>query len=240
MSVRYLSKHIVTSEDTVESLVRNYRLSSWRAVIDIDSNRSITGMLPDSGSLPEGLTINIPPQADALLKERLYVLHRIRPGFLRHFDSQLESAERDLRSLLLSVGELGDISGVESVMATMDKEVNQAVDDLAGQSWPLVSLSVGMSHTHVAERTDRMAAGTVGDPLCGLYWAISPPVLGLWRGLWFLDSWIFRWQGRTPEDAWTVVRQHHNTVRSLVVQQVDLRIKEAQRIQQTLQRERGR
>lgn len=237
MSIRFLSMHVAKPGDTLESLVSEYRLSSWRAIADIQSNVSLRGKLVVRGTLPVGLMVNIPPNAGNLLKERLHLLHKVRPVFLAHFDRQALHAEQTLCASLLNARLPDEVEGVAADLAAMQNEVDTVIEDLACETWPLVSICVGMTHTHVADRTDKMAAGTVSDSLCGLYWAISPPILGLWQQLWDLDMWLGKWQGRDPDAASQLVQQFQNTVRSLVVQQIDKRIREAQRLERDLHQE---
>jgi len=234
MSIKFLSRHVAKPGDTLESLVSEYRLSSWRAIADIQANLPLRGQLVIRGTLPLGLMISIPPNAGELLKERLYLLHRVRPAFLAHFDGQALQAEQILGASLLNARAPDEAEGVAEVLAAMQKEVDLTIEDLARQTWPLVSICVGMTHTHVAERIDQLAAGTLSDSLCGLYWAISPPILGLWQQLWELDTWVGKWQGLDSGAAWQRVQQFQNTVRSLVVQQIDKRIRDAQKLERDL------
>ncbi len=237
MSITFLSRHVAKSGDTLESLVSEYRLSSWRAIADIEANLSLRGQLVVRGTLPLGLMISIPPNAGELLKERLYLLHRVRPAFLSHFDGQALHAEQKLGASLLKAKAPDEAQGLAEVLATMQKEIDLTIENLARQTWPLVSICVGMTHTHVAERIDKLAAGTLGDSQCGLYWAISPPILGLWQQLWDLDTWLGKWQGLDSGAAWQLVQQFQNTVRSLVVQQIDKRIRDAQKLERDLLQE---
>ena len=237
MSITFLSRHVAKAGDTLESLVSEYRLSSWRAIADIEANLPLRGQLVVRGVLPLGLMISIPPNAGDLLKERLYLLHRVRPAFLAHFDEQALHAEQSLGASLLKAKAPDGTEGVAEVLSAMQNDVNQVIEDLARQTWPLVSICVGMTHTHVAERIDKLAAGTMGDSLCGLYWAISPPILGLWQQLWELDIWVGKWQGLDSGAAWQMVQQFQNTVRSLVVQQIDKRIRDAQKLERDLLQE---
>jgi hypothetical protein len=234
MSVRFLSKHIAKPRDSVESLVREYRLSSWRAITDIEANLPLRSQLMIRGFIPQGLMISIPPNAGDLLKERLYLLHRVRPSFLRHFDKELLLAEQDLKPLMLHAENPAESEAVAAILETMQREVNLAIEDLARQAWPLVSICTGMSYTHVFQQIDKMAAGTTNDSLCGLYWALSPPLLSLWRQIWHLDFWAQKWTNRDQDAAWQLVSQHQNTVRSLVIQQIDKRIRYDQKLEREL------
>lgn len=237
MSIGFLSRHVTKANDTLESLVSEYRLSSWRAIADIAANKTCRPQLLIRGELPIGLMISIPPNANDLVKERLYLLHRLRPSFLAHFDALALQVEQQLRPLLLGTKEPQDSADIAAVLATMQGEVNKAVEELGRHAWPLVSICVGMSHTHVSERVDHLAAGTVGDPLCGLYWAISPPVLNLWQQLCARETWQDRWRDCDADTACQRVYQYHNTVRSLVVQKIDQQIRKAQKLELDLRQE---
>jgi hypothetical protein len=237
MGIKFLSSHTIKPGDTLESLARDYRLSSWRAVAEIESNWSLIGQFPARSKLPVGTLVRIPPNAGDLVKERLYLLHRIRPAFLTHFDQQRSVVENDLHNSFLGPAAQQDSGAIANLLHAMQSEVHKAIAGIAKEAWPLVSICAGMTHTHVAQAVDRMAAATSGDSLCGLYWAITPPVLRLWQEIWQPETWAGKWAGREPDAAWLLAHQFQNTVGSLVVQQIDQRLREAQKLERNLQQE---
>ena len=60
MSIKFTSMHTVRDGDTLASLVVQYRLSSEKAILDIELNASIRDQLGRSGDLPVGLIVHIP------------------------------------------------------------------------------------------------------------------------------------------------------------------------------------
>ena len=55
--------------------------------------------------------------------------------------------------------------------------------------------------------------------------------------MWDRDFWQARWSGVGPDDAWTRAFQYKVTIRSIVVQQVDSRIRETQSLERRLRAE---
>jgi len=246
MTVVWVSKHVIKPLDTADTLVREYRLSSWSAIVDIDANRNCRAELSDPDNLPSGTTIDIPPNAGHLVKDRLYCLHRLGPLLRHHFAAMQREAELVLRQALChSGGAAGNgnkncITDPVKALLLLSDQVAKGIDALAEHASPLVTVCVGMAQTHVVQDYDRKAAGTAGDPLCGLYWALTPAKLKLWRRIWDRGTHEAKWSGLDPDAAWIVSQQYLTTIRSLVLQQLDTRIREAQNLERRLFAEQGR
>ena len=239
MSIKYLSAHTIQIGDTVESLVSQYRLSSWRAIADSPANTALRSKLSDQSDLPIGLIISIPPNAAELSMERIYALNRLRPECLKHFDQLQESAETDLRQAILVVESLADSGEVRHVLIALRANVEDAIRDIAERASALVPICKGMAYTHAAQPTDRAAAECATDPRSGLYWALSPDVLAQWAGMWEQDLWMAKWQDLDVQSAWKATGRHLNMVRSIVIQQIDQRIRETLTLQRQLRGESG-
>ena len=237
MTIRFTSIHTTSDGDTLEALVEQYRLSSERALLEIEPNESIRERLKDGGALPAGLMVHIPPNAVDLVRERQYRLHEIRPVMLSHFDTMVEIAEADLRPALEATSSPVDSADVSAVLAKLGEYVAESVSTRAANTRPLVDIAVGMSLTHVATDMDRAAANAANDPRCGLYWSITPLILEQWEGMWNPELWRARWGGAGAGDPWGSASQYNVTIRSIVVQQVDTRIREAQTLERQLRSE---
>ena len=237
MTIRFTSIHRTSDGDTVDALVEQYRLSSERALLEIEPNAAIRERLQAGGALPAGLTVHIPPNAVDLVRQRQYRLHEIRPVLLSHFDTMLEIAETDLRPVLEASSSPVDSEEGFDVLARLAEYVAESVSTIAANTRPLVDLAVGMSLTHVATDMDRAAANAASDPRCGLYWTITPLILEQWEAMWHPELWRARWGGAGADDPWGSASQYKVTIRSIVVQQVDTRIREAQALERELRNE---
>jgi hypothetical protein len=89
MSDRAIQVHIASGDDSLDSLVKDYRLSSVRAILEIEANRHLLEEMPRTGNLPLGMRVNIPPNAIQLVTERARKLEHVRPLFLSHFDHRI-------------------------------------------------------------------------------------------------------------------------------------------------------
>lgn len=233
MSITFVSRHIVKPGDTVDSLLRDYRLSCRSALSDIKANSDCRDILMSADDLPPGLPINIPPNAALLVKERTYILHRLLPKVRGEFARLREASETCLKPVILG-HDGADSAGRIEALNELAAATLEAIDRVAEDAWPLVGVCVGMSQTHVGEEYDRLAAGTTNDALCGLYWALTPMKLGVWREAWNADTHTAKWRGHDPDSAWSASARYLTTVESLVVQQLDTRIREAQSLERRL------
>ena len=239
MGIRFLSAHTVQDGDTIDSLVIRYRLSSSRAIAECPANVSILSKLPDRSRLPAGLVLSIPPSVFDLARDRIYALNRLKPACLAHFDKLQVSADTELQQAVLTAEALIESRVVRQILSALRMEVGKAIADIAEQALPLVPICKGMALTHAAQPTDHAATESATDPQCGLYWAVSPDMLALWRGMWEQDLWMAKWHNLERRSAWEAARQYLNTVRSLVAQQIDQRIRDALSLQRQLQAETG-
>jgi hypothetical protein len=239
MSIKYLSAHTVQDGDTIESLVSQYRLSSWQAIAESPANNALRSMLSDQRDLPIGLVINIPPGAADLSRERIYGLNRLKPECLKHFDQLQESADTDLQQAVLVAESLADSHEVRQVLFALRADVEAAIRELAERALPLVLICKGMAYTHVAQPADHAVSERATDPRNGLYWALSPDALALWGGMWEEDLWMAKWQDLDMRSAWEATSRHLHLVRSVVVQQIDQRLRETLSLQRQLRAEFG-
>lgn len=237
MTVQFASVHTTREGDTLDRLVEQYRLSSRRAIVDIESNASIRDRLQGEGALPPGLVVHIPPNAVDLVRDRLYRLHEIRPVLLSHFDTMRDVAESDLRPALLGSSAAEESRDAFEVIQVLAEFVAESVSTIAANTRSLAEIGAAMSLTHAATDMDRAAASALSDPRCGLYWTVTPPVLGQWETMWDEGLWQARWSGVDADDAWTSTLQYQTTIRSIVVQQVDARLRESQALERRLRAE---
>jgi hypothetical protein len=239
MSIKFVSAHTVAPGDTAESIVGQYRLSSWLAVTDMPANEASRPVLLSQGDLPPGLQLSIPPNAAHLARERLQLLHRIMPKFNAHFAELRGYSESALQSAVLAARNPAESATVATELANLRDRVAESVRLLAHAAEPLVGICQGMAHTHMAQSMDHAAVQAAGDSLCGLYGAISPPRLQLWQNMWAEDVWADKWCDEEPQSAWQLATQYLTTVQSLVVQHLDQRLRETQAMERKLQSEAG-
>lgn len=236
MSVKHLVPHHVRETDTVETVVAQYRLSSWKAIYDIPANQAIRPRLPDSGSLPVGLVILIPPNAIYLAKERIYALNEIRPLVVGHFDSIRDVLDSELRPALENARNPGDSEDVDDLLFSLHKKASNDISTIAARAMKLVGISIAMCHTHVADTDDFKARNCAMESLCGLYWMISPGAHDVWQRMWVRSMWVDRWRVGTIE-PFVDTSRYVTTVRSIVTQAIDGRLREAQALELRLRTE---
>ncbi len=234
MSIKFSSIYTTRDGDTLDALVQQYRLSSSLALVEIESNAAVREHLLSDAALPAGLVIHIPPNAADLVRERLYRLREIRPVLLSHFDTMREIAESDLRSALANATTPIDSVEAFEILGELSEFVSESLTSIAANTASLVDIGVGMSATHVATDADRAVAGAAQDPRSGLYWSVTPPVLNQWETMWNGELWRAKWSGVDSGDAWGRASQYKTTIRSIVVQQVDARIRESQSLERQL------
>jgi hypothetical protein len=70
--------------------------------------------------------------------------------------------------------------------------------------------------------------------MTGLYWLISGQYVDAWVDMWGLELWTNKWRGKDTVTAWCAADQHLNTIRSVIVQQVDARIRETLALERSL------
>lgn len=239
MSVKFLGVHEVRVGETVSSLAKRFRLSSSMAITDAPANKKIDPPLASNEELPEGAIVAIPPNAADLTKERLWGLHAARPAFLDHFDQLQSLAKSGLQPAMFATKRPLESESVRAAVAELEVFVADGVGRIAGGMESLLTICQGMAHTHVAQWTDHAAVEALADPHCSLYWAISPAVFEIWTGMWAADLLEAKWMEKDAESSWRLAAQHQNLVRTLVVQQIDQRIRDAQALERRLQQETG-
>lgn len=234
MTGRIVIIHIVDGDDSLESLARDYRLSSVRAIIEIDANRDLLEELPRIGNLPAGLKVYIPPNAIQLVTERTNELQKVRPLFLSHFATLRQIVSVDLAAALQTTEAPLESEAVLRLLAELNGYVDREILSIATHSSDLVGIAQAVSQTHVAEERDHGATRARQDPLCSLYWAVTPQVLEQWQMLWDLATWEQKWRGVAGEAALVKSLQMVNTIETLVVHQLDARLREAYNLKQSL------
>jgi len=208
-------------------------LSSWRALLKIPSNAHLEIESIDA-ALEVGTKIAIPPNAGALLKERSYALHSVRPLLLAHFEKQAFSAEAELRDIALSHSVPSTPGELSRALAGMQALAVEGIADIARASAIFAEIGRGIVETHVANVNDRAIIGSTAGEMTGLYWLISGQHADAWADMWGLELWTNKWRGRDVATAWCAAEQHLNTIRSVVVQQVDARIRETLALERNL------
>jgi len=237
VGIKYLSAHTMQDGDTIASLVVRYRLSSRRAIVECPANVSLLSKLPDPGRPPAGFILHIPPSVSDLTRDRIYALNRLKPACLEHFDKLQAFADSELQPALSATEALLESQVVRQTLSALRVEVEEAIADIAGQALPLAAICKGMACTHLAQPIDRAVSESAADPRCGLYWAVSPDALVLWSGMWDEDLWMAKWQDLGTRSNWEKTCQYLNTVRSIVVQQIDQRIRDALSLQRQMHAE---
>lgn len=234
MSGRVIQIHIASGDDSLESLVKDYRLSSVRAILDIDANRHLLEEIPRTGNLPLGMRVNIPPNAIQLVTERTRKLEQVRPLFLSHFDALRRIVSANLAAALQATDVPLASDDVRNSLAELKEYVDKEILSIASHSADLVVIAEAMSKTHVSEERDYGAVRARHDPLCSLYWALTPEVLEQWQLLWAIATWEQQWHEKSDEAALEKTLQMVNTVGTLVIHQLDNRLRTAFTLKQSL------
>ena len=234
MSLRVIQIHIVSGDDSLESLVTDYRLSSVRAILEIDANRHLLEEVPRIGNLPIGMRINIPPNAIQLVTERTRKLEQVRPLFLSHFDALRRIVSANLATALRATDVPLTSVDVRNSVRELDEYVTKEILSIASHSEDLVGIAEAMSKTHVSEERDHGAVRTRHDPLCSLYWALTPETLEQWQRLWAMATWEQLWREKSGEAALERSLQMVNTVGTLVIHQLDNRLRTAYALKMSL------
>jgi len=239
VTVSHLAAHRVTADDTLEKIVASYGLSSVAALTEIPANTPLKAVFEDRQGLREGLLIYIPPPAMRLARDRLYLMHAVRPLFQAHFDDLRSLVETTLLAEIGAWRETGSDEGLLATLGALQQRVNLAVETTAARTWPIVANCRGMMLTHVAEPADHAVVGASDDPLCGLYWTVTPPFLNQWQIFWEAAGCLKRWAFGSADEAMALAERNLNTLSSLIMQQVDQRIRGAQALEARLRQERA-
>ena len=178
--------------------------------------------------------MTIPTNTVRLLTERTYKLQQVRPLFLSHFAAARRMVDAELAAVLRTSDAPLESDEVRRLLGELESFVDGEVRSIASRANELVRIAEAMSKTHVAEERDLAAAFSRRDPLCGLYWALTPRVLKRWRTLWTVEAWEGEWQDMNGEAALVKTLQVLNTVETLVIHQVDDRLRTAFRLKEAL------
>lgn len=234
MTIQYVKVHVTDGNDTLVSIVGDYRLSSTRAILEIPENRHLLEKLPRDGMLPEGLKLGIPPNAIQLVTERTYKLQQVRPLFLSHFNTLRQIVNADLSVALHGTDTPLEDKETLRLLGELKAFVDNEIPSIASHAGELVTIATAMSKTHVAEERDHLAARARQDPLCSLYWSLTPQVVQRWQSMWDLGLWQHRWRGLSGEPALRDTLQLLNTAETLVIHQLDARLREAFALKESL------
>ena len=208
--------HKVGAETTLLSLVADYRLSSTKAILDVESNASVRSVLLEDGDLPVGLIIHIPPNAEEILQQRMRKLNELKPVLLDHFDTLQELTIAELLPALASDSYPFQSDEVSSVLHNLREFSLTAIDQIGTNSIVLVELGGAMSLTHVATYDDRALGAMSGNPVAGLNWAISNAGLNAWNTMWNRDVLDERWDTGSSDDIAKSLLDYQTTIRSIV------------------------
>jgi len=223
--------HEVRPGDTPASLARRYGLSSWVAVVKAPINNELwqaetePPLYADS-ALEVGIMLRIPPDARALLKDRVYELLRIQALLQRHFHEQ----DRIFNAQVVPLEVVGPLDQRETVKTILDPMIRQVHSDVVlahEAAKPFAEINDGLASTHLYNQGDLSRYAGSGSEFVGLNWLLTPGILELWYGMWAPEFWASRWRGRSLRDAKQAMAVHLNLVRSKVLQQTDLRLREA-------------
>ncbi len=180
------------------------------------------------------IQVKIPTNTVRLVTERTHKLQQVRPLFLSHFVAARQMIDEELAEVLRTSDAPLESDEVRRLLGELESFVDGEVRSIASRAKELVRIAEAMSKTHVAEERDHAAAFSPQDPLCGLYWALTPRVLEQWQTLWTLETWEQEWRDKTGEAALAKTLQVLNTVETLVIHQVDDRLRTAFRLKEAL------
>ncbi len=237
MTVERMIVHKVRNGETLSSLVNAYRLSSASAILDIDKNDAIRSKLMVDCELPVDLFVNIPPNAEDLLQERMVKLNELKPVLLMHFDTMMQLAETKLYPLLSKGTHPFNAPEVTVALGNLGEFVGEGIEQIGANTTKLAELGIAMSLTHVATADERELSASPRHPAVGLTWAVSPDGLALWKSMWSRALWDEKWVSSSVESAIRFTMQYITTVGSIVVQRGDQRFRESLLLRRKLQAE---
>lgn len=234
MTAGQLSAHVVRDGDTIDGIVDRYGLSSRAALTKIPANQPLKSHFAERGPLPDGLLVYIPPRAVLLARDRVYCLQSVRPRVIAHFDDCRERLANELGPAILGEEAPGEAGVVQELLSALGAAAIETIESVSRSMQPLVPVCQALVLTHVAEETDHAVVGAAEDPLCPLYWCITPPILNFWSGFWEPPVWQEKWLGTSAEEAFRLLERQLNTLSSLVVQRFDQRIRDSQALENRL------
>ena len=127
---------------------------------------------------------------------------------------------------------------VGCALAGMQAMVSESLKTIAQACIVLADIGRGMAETHIGSANDQSVLGSTVGVMTGLYWMLSAQYVHVWSDMWNTELWTDKWDDKDCAQAWGLAAQYLNTVRSIVVQQADARIRETQRLDSGLIAER--
>lgn len=234
MSAIHSVVHRTREGETLDSLVQKYQLSSRLAILDAEKNAAIRAQLSIDGGLATGLFVQIPPNAERLIQRRIFTLNQLRPVLLAHFDTLEELAASELHAALLNDTPPYGTANVSNALRDLEEFVAASFERFGGNSHELAELGIALSLTHVATTDDHALAAGSRAPNAGLNWAVSSAGLARWQSMWSRDHWDEKWDSVSSGTAVRLTTQYIRTVRSIVVQHTDQRVRQALQLQRLL------
>ena len=156
--------------------------------------------------------------------ERLRALQRIQGEFKVHFET-LDTLFHE-HVAPQGVDGLDEARTVERVLAPLVSHVREDVKRIHERARPIADINIGLARTSLQAETDLSRFVTPDTRYAGLNWLLTPERLELWYQMWDTDFWRVRWHGRGASESMRLAEIHLNLVRSQVMQQSDLRIRE--------------
>jgi hypothetical protein len=219
--------HVVSAGETLQSLAERYGLDSWRAIYDAPGNAALRRNCPDPGTVREGLSVIVPQPIEKLLRQRLQMLYRIKPVLTGLFDEQDRLLER-LSARGLTDTDFTDTTSLAPLLHQLDSALAAAIDDAAHAAAAIAETNQALLQTHWHCKGDLAAvAGSADLAGTGLPWLVSGELIAVWRQLWSSERLLARHRELEDEPASRWLTRELTTVRSRVLQRVDLRIRQS-------------
>ena len=174
--------------------------------------------------------------ADArrLLQDRIYALHELRHHVVAHFDEMQAQIEKRILPLLDSAPCDPESAEIAPLLEEFASTARTTIARMKVLSQSFVPVCTALAASEFGDREDELAAAHRSDPACGLLWCLTPGALDLWTDLWSPDIWSDRWAGKDAGQSQRETMQFFTTVRSIVTQKVDDRLRAAQQLQRRI------
>lgn len=122
--------------------------------------------------------------------------------------------------------DLGRVHVVRALVGRLQECVDEAVEAVRGACQPFTFINSGLAITHLHGRSE-LRGYVGGDSPIGFYWLLEPPLVRHWSGMWGIELWVERWRRANRAKGMASASTYLSVVRSRVLQQVDLRLREA-------------
>ena len=143
------------------------------------------------------------------------------------FDAQDRQLER-LSARGLTDTDFTDTTSLAPLLQELDNAVAAAIDDAAHAALAVAETNQALLQTHWHCKGDLAAiAGSADLTAAGLPWLVSGELIAVWRRLWSPERLLARHRELEDEPASRWMMRELNTVRSRVLQRVDLRIRQS-------------